>query len=171
MCSGHYFVFTLTSLADHVPIKPMSAKRARRMRFKPDEDRILMDLVMRYGCDSWSWIASRLPGRNARQCRDRWNHYLLPLAPRDPCPSQTITRYPAPVNFYPIQFGQMASLDPQIPEVHLDPIPEEKIAPEQGELPSTSAPEPEIGRDAWARLGELWSLEAEKSVFAWTDRL
>jgi hypothetical protein len=33
-------------------------------------------LVERGGTSSWCEIASNLPGRNARQCRDRWNHYL-----------------------------------------------------------------------------------------------
>jgi hypothetical protein len=48
----------------------------RRVRFQPAEDQILTDLVAHLGTDAWESVARRLPGRNARQCRDRWNHYL-----------------------------------------------------------------------------------------------
>jgi hypothetical protein len=33
-------------------------------------------LVEQFGTSSWSTIAARMPGRNVRQCRDRWKHYL-----------------------------------------------------------------------------------------------
>jgi hypothetical protein len=47
-----------------------------KFRFTPHEDDILTCLVLRHGVSSWLTIAARMPGRNARQCRDRWNHYL-----------------------------------------------------------------------------------------------
>jgi hypothetical protein len=51
-------------------------QRLTRSRFLPEEDQILHAFVLRFGVNSWTEIASLIPGRNARQCRDRWNHYL-----------------------------------------------------------------------------------------------
>jgi hypothetical protein len=47
-----------------------------RNRFNPDEDHMLRVLVSTYGTNDWQEVARFLPGRNVRQCRDRWNHYL-----------------------------------------------------------------------------------------------
>ena len=33
-------------------------------------------MVERYPEKNWDFIASQLPGRNRRQCRERWKHYL-----------------------------------------------------------------------------------------------
>jgi hypothetical protein len=51
-------------------------EKKQRHRFRLEEDSALIDLVTRYGVHSWALISAQLPGRNARQCRDRWNHYL-----------------------------------------------------------------------------------------------
>jgi hypothetical protein len=48
----------------------------RREKFLPEEDARLRSLVEIYGTTSWGTIAAGLPGRNVRQCRDRWKHYL-----------------------------------------------------------------------------------------------
>jgi hypothetical protein len=53
-----------------------------RSRFLPDEDALLRTLVSTYGTHSWEEIAKRIPGRNVRQCRDRWFHYLGDLPTR-----------------------------------------------------------------------------------------
>jgi hypothetical protein len=47
-----------------------------RSRFRPQEDELLRLLVSQSETRCWTKIASQLPGRNVRQCRDRWNHYL-----------------------------------------------------------------------------------------------
>jgi hypothetical protein len=47
-----------------------------RSRFRPHEDALLRLLVWQFGTEAWGEIASRMAGRNVRQCRDRWNHYL-----------------------------------------------------------------------------------------------
>ncbi|OHT15906.1 hypothetical protein TRFO_42201 [Tritrichomonas foetus] len=49
----------------------------RRM-FSQEEDQILADVVGSQGPKNWKRIASNLPGRNGRQCRDRWYNYLSP---------------------------------------------------------------------------------------------
>jgi hypothetical protein len=54
----------------------MSIRQGRRVRFKAAEDDHLIDVVLSLGTDSWTKIASEVPGRTARQCRERWTHYL-----------------------------------------------------------------------------------------------
>lgn len=43
-----------------------------------DEDRKVVDLVKKYGAKKWSLIASHLPGRVGKQCRERWHNHLNP---------------------------------------------------------------------------------------------
>ena len=50
-------------------------KRAARNTFSIEEDKKLNDLVARYGMD-WRQIATYMPGRNARQVKERWRNYL-----------------------------------------------------------------------------------------------
>lgn len=47
-------------------------------QWSADEDRRLIDLVRKYGVCRWSYIASALPGRVGKQCRERWNNHLAP---------------------------------------------------------------------------------------------
>jgi hypothetical protein len=54
----------------------MATGERRREKFRPEEDVRLRQLVNVHGANSWDLIASSLPGRNARQCRERWKHYL-----------------------------------------------------------------------------------------------
>lgn len=58
----------------------MSDKEDTRKRrvFSPEEDVNLSTLVSRYGVHQWKLIASFLPGRTARQCRERWKTFLAP---------------------------------------------------------------------------------------------
>jgi hypothetical protein len=50
--------------------------RVRRFKFSAVEDDALRVLVDKFGTTAWDSIARCMPGRNPRQCRDRWNHYL-----------------------------------------------------------------------------------------------
>ena len=50
-------------------------KKRRRMKFLPEEDKKLIELVNEYG-NSWHKISKLMEGRNVRQCRERWKHYL-----------------------------------------------------------------------------------------------
>ena len=49
-----------------------------KRKWSRDEDDNLYDLVITYGANSWSNISSKLPGRNSKQCRERWNQQLNP---------------------------------------------------------------------------------------------
>jgi len=58
----------------------MMEKRGNKKRrvFTPFEDSILLR-IMNVGQEvSWSRVAEYIPGRTARQCRDRWVNYLNP---------------------------------------------------------------------------------------------
>jgi hypothetical protein len=47
-----------------------------RKKFMPCEDARLVQLVMPSRTPDWEAIARNMPGRNARQCRERWKHYV-----------------------------------------------------------------------------------------------
>ena len=49
-----------------------------RKSFSPEEDFKLKQLVAKYGQDNWTAIEKEMPGRNSRQCRERYRHYLSP---------------------------------------------------------------------------------------------
>lgn len=48
-----------------------------------EEDEIVTQLVTTYGPHHWSIIASHLPGRIGKQCRERWHNHLNPNIRRD----------------------------------------------------------------------------------------
>ena len=49
----------------------------KRKRFSSEEDMLLKALVDGKRQKSWDQIAREIPGRTARQCRDRYNNYLF----------------------------------------------------------------------------------------------
>jgi hypothetical protein len=50
----------------------------------PSEDNRMIDLVKTHGPGKWAVIASYLPGRNGKQCRERWHNQLNPDIKKDP---------------------------------------------------------------------------------------
>lgn len=63
----------------------MSERRAKpskkphpKLMFTVEEDRRLRYLVQFGNITSWEVLARHMPGRNARQCKDRWCYYLSP---------------------------------------------------------------------------------------------
>jgi len=48
-----------------------------------DEDIKVMELVKQFGPKKWSVIASYLPGRIGKQCRERWHNHLNPEINKD----------------------------------------------------------------------------------------
>lgn len=46
--------------------------------WKEEEDQKLGELVDKYGPKDWSTIASHIPGRIGKQCRERWFNHLSP---------------------------------------------------------------------------------------------
>ncbi|MDR0662044.1 MAG: hypothetical protein LBF76_01500 [Holosporales bacterium] len=49
-----------------------------KRKFTLEEDALLRNLVAQSHDLDWGRIASQIPGRNTRQCRERWNNYLAP---------------------------------------------------------------------------------------------
>lgn len=54
------------------------SKNKVNCRFSAKEDKKLTDLINKYGENDWKLFASYMPGRNKRQCKDRWTRYLSP---------------------------------------------------------------------------------------------
>lgn len=57
---------------------PLNKPISRRKNFSPEEDKLLTDLVCKFGSKKWSTIAQYFKYRTARQCRERYNNYLAP---------------------------------------------------------------------------------------------
>lgn len=55
-----------------------SQNKIIKSKFTPEEDKKLISLVENAKDVDWSYIASQLPNRNSRQCRERWQNYLNP---------------------------------------------------------------------------------------------
>lgn len=49
-----------------------------RIFFTKEEDAKLKRVVEDLGEDNWEQVAERMGNRTVRQCRDRWNNYLIP---------------------------------------------------------------------------------------------
>jgi hypothetical protein len=57
---------------------------AHRRPFDTTEDAVIMRAMLAGPFEPWDAIAKRLPGRTARQCRERWANYLSPAIRSDP---------------------------------------------------------------------------------------
>ena len=62
----------------------MQQQKKYRYVFTPKEDEILQNCVEKVGTGDWDTIAKQIPGRTARQCRERWTTYLSPAVNRTP---------------------------------------------------------------------------------------
>jgi len=68
--------FFIMSLFNHMTL--FSDHHLERQKFSPEEDKVIKDLVAKFGIKAWSRIATHLPGRTPRQCRERYVYYLQP---------------------------------------------------------------------------------------------
>ncbi|KAL7222835.1 hypothetical protein ACSBR1_024515 [Camellia fascicularis] len=59
--------------------KPSSVKG----QWTAEEDRLLIQMVEKYGVRKWSHIAQTLKGRIGKQCRERWHNHLRPDIKKD----------------------------------------------------------------------------------------
>ena len=60
-----------------IPQPPQPTKPAKS-KFTLEEDEVLTQLVMTSVVLDWNQIAAKMPNRNPRQCRERWQNYLDP---------------------------------------------------------------------------------------------
>lgn len=63
-----------SSISARISARNLISKR----KFTNSEDKRLLDLVAIHGDTNWIAIAGLMPGRTARQCRDRYRNYLAP---------------------------------------------------------------------------------------------
>lgn len=61
-----------------------NSKIRQKVKFSTEEDQRLIFLVNKYGPNSWNIISAHMNGRNVRQCRERWRHYLSPQVSTKP---------------------------------------------------------------------------------------
>jgi len=68
----------MTNLVSDLAPEALTEDKIRRQKFSLYEDNQLRSLVAQFGSVDWNSISLHMEGRTARQCRDRWNHYLAP---------------------------------------------------------------------------------------------
>lgn len=59
-------------------------QKSIKIKFTPEEDEKLRNLVQAHGTNSWNLIAGLMGNRNARQCRERWKNYVNPELRNEP---------------------------------------------------------------------------------------
>lgn len=73
-----FFAFNMNKEINSEYGKKISPRSLPKMKFTTEDDEKLKKLVELHGTNSWKTIASKLNGRNPRQCKDRWENYLSP---------------------------------------------------------------------------------------------
>ena len=81
-------------------------KRLNR-KFTPEEDEKLKKLVNSFGDSAWDEISSMMPGRNPRQCHDRYTYYLSPFINNSPFTEEEDKRI---IRLQPIYNGRWVSM-------------------------------------------------------------
>jgi hypothetical protein len=76
------------SMSSRSFLSNLSHKSHPKVKFTPTEDELLAAAVQELGTKNWDEIATRVSGRNSRQCRDRWSNYLSPTVGNGPWTSQ-----------------------------------------------------------------------------------
>jgi hypothetical protein len=67
-------------------------RKGKRNCFSPQEDLVLRLFVYKYGVGQWDVAAAKLPGRDSRQCAERWNSYLSPFVNNAPWSDEDLAR-------------------------------------------------------------------------------
>jgi hypothetical protein len=60
-----------------------SKLRSVKISWSGEEDAMVRKMVQLHGTGRWATIASALPGRNGKQCRERWHNHLDPCIRKD----------------------------------------------------------------------------------------
>jgi hypothetical protein len=55
----------------------------KKSKWSPEEDDLLRQNVTVHGLGNWSLVAQSIPGRNGKQCRERWMNQLCPSLNKD----------------------------------------------------------------------------------------
>jgi hypothetical protein len=60
----------------HLQQQRRATGRYIKVKFSPEEDARLLDLVAEHGTKDWMTVSALMGNRNARQCRERYKNYL-----------------------------------------------------------------------------------------------
>jgi hypothetical protein len=93
--------------------------RIVKRRFTDAEDRLISSLVGELGSHDWGTIARRLGTRTARQCRERWRHYLRPVIASGPWTREEDALLKQQVARYGPRWSQISALFTGRTEVNL----------------------------------------------------
>lgn len=87
-------------------------KQAPKQKWNDDEDKLLIRSVEIHGSKNWTAVATLVPGRNPKQCRERWTSQLDPnLNKEDWSPSEDATILKNQ-KFYGNQWAKIATFLP-----------------------------------------------------------
>ena len=75
---------TFSSFENSAEMQMKNSKANKKSKFSQEEDSKLINLVNQFGDNNWNIIALHMDGRNVRQCRERWRHYLSPSVSNAP---------------------------------------------------------------------------------------
>ncbi|KAK3015452.1 hypothetical protein RJ639_006814 [Escallonia herrerae] len=71
------------SMSTRKPCKNRKKSYSAKGQWTIEEDRLLINLVEKFGVRKWSHIAQMLKGRIGKQCRERWHNHLRPDIKKD----------------------------------------------------------------------------------------
>ncbi|GBG24751.1 Transcription factor MYB98 [Hondaea fermentalgiana] len=66
------------SIIEKAPRKRHSIASSPKQLWTIQEDTLLLEAVKKHGLEAWPSVAEKLPGRVAKQCRDRYRNHLCP---------------------------------------------------------------------------------------------
>ena len=72
--------FDQAHFAPAQPVQKAASAKPKKIRklFSAEEDALLSRIMFEQPFTTWIAVAAQIPGRSARQCRDRWANYLSP---------------------------------------------------------------------------------------------
>jgi hypothetical protein len=63
---------------DYLPPSNSPNSSVKKSKWTPEEDELLRQNVAIRGVANWTVVSSAIPGRNGKQCRERWMNQLCP---------------------------------------------------------------------------------------------
>lgn len=72
-----------SSIPQHSIQPTLFSSKQHKTKWTYDEDVRLIEAVDKFGTDSWIRISQFVPGRNSKQCRERWMGQLAPTIRKD----------------------------------------------------------------------------------------
>ena len=70
-------------LLDKADMKGILPRCRMKMKWTPEEDQLLSEIISWHGASKWDRIAEHIKGRTGKQCRERWITALSPLVSKE----------------------------------------------------------------------------------------